>query len=268
MLVGQRGPCGKVRTFCYLPAELGTVPGRVAPTPHIYRMAQPKYAARFENFFENLRLNRDQFADMAAFTLQALEADAKYKAVAADVRAALTEYRTTHAGQLSGEGQAATITLAQALADFNAYVRRVERKFIIPNYEDGSADFTALLPKGRSGLVKSNHAEVLDALVAFLNALDSRTAVFPEALRKEGRETVLLNLTAALKRADGRDSTAETQRLDLHDGRQATCLALFRAYATLLLEFADKPKRVAPFFDLSKAGRQGGGPKVPTPAQQ
>ena len=30
-------------------------------------MAQPKYAARFDNFFANLRLNRDQFADMAAF---------------------------------------------------------------------------------------------------------------------------------------------------------------------------------------------------------
>ena len=75
-------------------------------------MAQPKYAARFENFFANLRLNRDQFADMAAFTLQVLQGGkAKYKAVADPLDVALTDYRTTHAGQLSGEGQA--ITLAQ-----------------------------------------------------------------------------------------------------------------------------------------------------------
>jgi len=227
-------------------------------------MAQPKYAARFENFFLNLRLNRDQFADMAAFTLQALQADAKYKAVATGLNLALTNYRNTHAGQLSGEGAAATITLAQALADFNAYVKRVERKFIIPNYEEGSADVKALLPNGRSGLSKSNHAEVKDAFTAFLNAMDARTAVFPEALRKEGRETVLPNLAAALERADGRDSTAGTQRIDLHDGRQATCLALFRAYATLLLEFAENPKRVAPFFDLSKAlVSKSGGSKLP-----
>ncbi|GAB3848487.1 hypothetical protein GCM10028822_11450 [Hymenobacter terrigena] len=47
-------------------------------------MAQAKYAARFENFFEKLRLNRDQFADMAAFTLQALQqaANGKYSAAA------------------------------------------------------------------------------------------------------------------------------------------------------------------------------------------
>ena len=68
-------------------------------------MAQAKYAARFENFFENLRLNRNQFADMAAFTLQALQGGkAKYKAVADPLDVALTDYRTTHAGQLSGEG--------------------------------------------------------------------------------------------------------------------------------------------------------------------
>lgn len=29
---------------------------------------------------------------------------------------------------------------------------------------------------------------------------------------------------------------------DLHDGREATCLALFRVYATLLLKSAEKPE--------------------------
>ena len=227
-------------------------------------MAQPKYAARFENFFLNLRLNRDQFADMAAFTLQALQADSKYKALATALNAALADYRTTHAGQLSGAGKAATITLAQALADFKAYVKRVERKFIVPTYEDGSADVTALLPHGRSGLSKSGQTEVEDAFVAFLNALDARPSVFPEAVRKEGRETLLPALQGALRRADGRDSTAGTQRIDLHDGREATCLVLFRAYATLLAEFAEKPKRVAPFFDFSNA-EMGGGKKAKLP---
>ena len=59
--------------------------------------------------------------------------------------------------------------------------------------------------------------------------------------------------------------TADTQRLDLHDGREATCLALFRVYATLLLEFAEKPARVAAFFDLSKADT--GVKKKKAPAQ-
>ncbi|GAB3572125.1 hypothetical protein [Hymenobacter daeguensis] len=235
-------------------------------------MAQPKYAARFENFFANLRLNRDQFADMAAFTLQALRAEGKkYEAVAGALDVALTDYRTTHAGQLSGEGQSATITLAQALTDFKAYVKRVERKVIIPTYDAGSPDLKAIFPKGRSGLTKSTQAEVEDAFTAFLDALDARPTDFTSPIRTEGR-AVLAALSAALRRADGLAKTAGTQRIDLHDGREATCLALFRAYATLLVEFADKPGKVAPFFDLSKAGRQGGpktgGPKVPKPLKQ
>ena len=231
-------------------------------------MAQPKYAARFENFFANLRLNRDQFADMAAFTLQALQQDgkAKYKAVADPLDVALTDYRTTHTGQLSGESQGTTITLAQALADFKAYVKKVERKVIIPAYDAGSPDLKAIFPKGRSGLTKSNQTEAEDAFAAFLDALDARPTVFVSPIRTEGR-AVLAALSTALQRADGMAKTTDTQRLDLHDGREATCLALFRVYATLLLDFVEKPGRVAAFFDLSNAGRQGGGPKTPKAAK-
>lgn len=217
-------------------------------------MAQPKYAARFENFFANLRLNRDQFANMAAFTLQALqqEGQTKYKAVADPLDVALTDYRTTHAGQLSGEARGVVVTLAQALADFKAYVKKTERKVINPAFEAGSPDLLAIFPQGRSGLTKSNQTEVEDAFAAFLDALDARPTVFTSPVRTEGR-AVLATLSAALQRADGLAKTAGTQRIDLHDGREATCLALFRAYATLLLEFAEKPGKVAPFFDLSKA---------------
>ena len=228
-------------------------------------MAQPKYAARFENFFLNLRLNRDQFADMAAFTLQALQQDskAKYKAVAAPLEVSLTDYRTTHAGQLSGEARGAVVTLAQALGDFKAYVKKVERKFVIPSYEEGSADVAAIFPHGRGGLAKASQTEVEDAFTAFLNALDDRPGVFPAPLRKEGRETILPNLAEALKRADGQATTTDTQRLDLHDGREASCRALFRAYATLLLEYAEQPKRAAAFFDLSNARISKSGLKTP-----
>ena len=223
------------------------------PNPH-YRMAQPKYAARFENFFLNLRLNRDQFADTAAFTLQALQQGGKapHKAVADALEVALTDYRATHTGQLSGEGQAATSTLAQALADFKAYVKRVERKVVNPAYEVGSPDLVAIFPKGRAGLTKANQAQVEDAFTAFLDALDARPTVFTSPVRTEGR-AVLATLTTALQRADGMTKTAGLQRVDLHDGREATCLALFRVYVTLLLEFADQPKRVAVFFDFHNA---------------
>ena len=229
-------------------------------------MAQPKYAARFENFFANLRLNRDQFADMAAFTLQALQQEAKekYSAVADPLEVALTDYRATHAGQLSGEGQAATITLAQALADFKTYVKKTERKVIIPAYEEDSPDLLAIFPQGRSGLTKSNQAKVEDAFTAFLDALNVRPTVFTSPVRTEGR-AILAALSTALRRADGMIKTAGTQRLDLHDGREATCLALFRVYATLLLNFAEKPGKVAPFFDLSKADTGTKKPKLLKP---
>ena len=229
-------------------------------------MAKPKYDARFVNFFLNLRLNRDQFADMAAFTLQAVRADAKYKTVADPLDASLTLYRTAHIGQLSGEGAATVLTLGQALLDFKAYVKRVERKFIIPNYAEKSADVKALLPHSRSGLVKSSQAAVEDAFTTFLDAMDARLTVFPSPVRTEGRK-VLQNLADALKRADQQAKTTDDQRLDLHDGREATCLDLFRIYGTLLLEFADEPKRAAAFFDLSNAGRKGGGPKTPPAAK-
>lgn len=232
-------------------------------------MAQPKYAARFENFFANLRLNRDQFADMAAFTLQALQ-DApknKYSAVADPLQVALTDYRTTHTGQLSGEARGAVVTLAQALADFKAYVKKTERKVIIPAYEDDSPDLLAIFPKGRAALTKSTQTKVEDAFTAFLDALDARPTVFTSPVRTEGR-AILATLSAALQRADGMAKTAGTQRIDLHDGREATCLALFRVYATLLLEFVDKPKRVAVFFDFSNALiSKSGGPKVPKTAK-
>ena len=225
-------------------------------------MAQPKYASRFTNFFLNLRLNRDQFADMAAFTLTALqEGGAPLKDLAEALDQALSGYRTTHAGQLSGEGQGSTITLAQALVDFKDYVKKVERKFVIPAYNEGSADLKAIFPHQRSGLTKASQTKVEDAFVAFLNALDARPTVFPSPLRKEGRESILPNLAQALKRADAEAKTTDDQRLDLHDGREGTCLVLFRAYATLLVQFADQPKRVAAFFDLSKADMGGGSKK-------
>ncbi|MBF9220912.1 hypothetical protein [Hymenobacter ruricola] len=229
-------------------------------------MAQPKYAARFENFFLNLRLNRDQFADMAAFTLQALEQDDNdaFAAPAKALGKALANYRATHAGQLSGAGQAATITLGQALADFKAYVKRLERKVINPTYDEGSADLKAIFPQGRPALTKAAQTEVEDAFAAFLDALDARPTVFTSPLRTEGRG-LLEVLSEALKRTDGAAKTTDTQRLDLHDGREATCLALFRAYLALLLEYAEQPRRAAAYFDFSNADT-GGGKKAKLPA--
>jgi hypothetical protein len=231
-------------------------------------MAQPKYAARFENFFPNLRLNRADFADMAAFTLQALREDggAAYKAAADALDAALAAYRTTHTGQLSGEGQAATLTLGQATDDFKAYVKKMERKAINPAYEPNTPDLLAIFPKGRAALTKATQTQVEDAFAAFLDALDARPTVFTSPLRTEGRK-VLAALSAALRHADGQAKTAGTQRLDLHDGREATCLALFRVYLTLLLEAAEKPERAAAFFDFSKALVSKSGAKVPKAAK-
>jgi hypothetical protein len=232
-------------------------------------MAQPRYAARFNNFFENLRLNRDQFADTAAFTLQALQqtGGSKYGPVAEELAVALADYRATHASQLSGEGQASTITLAQALEDFKTYVKRMERKVINPTYEVGSPDLLAIFPRGRAALTKTPQTKVEDAFTAFLDALDARPTAFTSPQRTEGRR-VLASLSAALRRADGLAQSTRTQRVDLHDGREATCLALFKVYATLLLEHAAQPERAAVFFDLSNAGRRPSGPKIPKPAKQ
>ena len=232
-------------------------------------MKQPKYAARFLNFFLNLRLNRAEFADMAAFTLVALRANPKYKALADALETELKAYRAIHAGQLSGEGQGATLTLKQALTDLKEYVRMVERKYIIPNYADGSPDYVALLPNGRSALVNSNQSKIEDNLTAFFDAMDARPEVFPQAVRAAGRNlkdpkavTILSNVQATLAVADKAKNDSGNRKIDLHDGRKATCGVLFQAYATLLLEFWDNPKKAAPFFDLSKArvNKSGGQP--------
>lgn len=220
-----------------------------------------KYKSRFANFFLNLRLNRAQFGDMAGFTLQALRQSpdaARYDELIGALDAALTTYAAAHTGQLSGEGQGATITVAQALLDFKSYVKRVERKHVIPNYEDDSADVKAIFPQGRSGLTGSSQALVLDAFGAFLLTLDARPTAFPATIRTEGQQ-VYQHLKAALELADGTKSANSTQRTDLHDGREATARQLFRAYAQLLLNHYEQPQRVAAFFDLSKAFM--GGPK-------
>jgi hypothetical protein len=232
-------------------------------------MPQPKYAARFENFFLNLRLNRAEFADMAEFTLAALHASGKYDALAETLAAELKTYRTVHAGQLSGEGVAATLTAKQALTDFKVYLKMVERKYIIPTYADESPDYLALLPEGRSGLAKTAKNKVEDAFTAFLDAMDARPVVFPEALRQQGRGSkdkpgILGNLHATLTAADKAKSARGTRKIDLHDGRKATCQVLFRIYATLLADFFDNPVKAAPFFDLSRA-ETGGGKKAKLP---
>lgn len=232
-------------------------------------MAQPKYAARFENFFPNLRLNRAEFADMAEFTLSALRANPKYPALADALAAELTKYRTIHAGQLSGEGAAAVITAKQALTDFKAYLKMVERKYIIPTYDEGSADYKALLPNGRNSLAKTAQNKVEDAFVAFLDAMDARPVAFPEAVRRQGRGTqdkpgILSNLHATLTAADKAKNASGTRKIDLHDGRKATCVVLFKVYATLLVDFFDNPAKAAPFFDLSRA-ETGGGKKARLP---
>jgi len=231
-------------------------------------MKQPKYAARFLNFFLSLRLNRAEFADMAGYTLAALQkapAAAGYQPLVDALGAALADYRAVHSGQLSGEAKGATLTLAQALADFKAYVKKVERKIIIPTYDAGSPDVLALLPQGRSGLVGSNQAEVQDAFTAFLAALDARASVFPKPLRDEGRGVVLKNLVNFLGAADQARQAAGTRTVDLHDGRAATCALLYKTYATLLLQFYESPKQAAAFFDLSKAAVSGikAAPKPP-----
>jgi hypothetical protein len=235
-------------------------------------MAQPKYAARFLNFFPNLRLNRAEFAEMAEFTLVALRANPKYAALADALDAELKAYRKIHAGQLSGEGIGATLTVKQAFTDFKEYLKIVERKYIIPNYADGSADYKAVLPNGRSVLAQSTQDEVEDNFVAFLDAMDARPDIFPAAIRAQGRGTqdkpgILFNLKATLGTADKAKQDSGTRKIDLHDGRKATCVLLFKVYATLLLEFFDNPKKAAPFFDLSKAGRTGGGAKPPESIQ-
>lgn len=196
---------------------------------------------------------------MAAFTLSALRehnAGGKYDAYIAALEAALQEYSATRVGQLSGEGVAGTLTAAQALADFKAYVKRVERKHANPAYDAGSPDLLALFPKGRAWLTSRPQDEVADAFEAFLNEVDARPAAFPEAVRQEGR-TVLANLRAALQRADAAAAAAGTARIDLHDGREDTGRQLFRVYAALLLEHFEDPSRAAAFFDVSKAHTGG-----------
>jgi|GEM_PF-2509904 len=237
-------------------------------------MPQPKYAARFENFFPNLRLNRAEFADMAEFTLVALRASGNYEALADALEAELRKYRKTHAGQLSGEGMGTTLTAKQSLTDFKAYLKMVERKYLIPNYADGSPDYVALLPEGRSGLAKTAKNKVEDAFTAFLDAMDARPNVFPAAIRAQGRGTkdepgILGNLHATLTAADKAKNASGARKIDLHDGRKATCVVLFKIYATLLLEFFDNPAKAAPFFDFSQAHVSKAGPQPPkgdTPA--
>ncbi|PJJ59802.1 hypothetical protein [Hymenobacter chitinivorans] len=228
-----------------------------------------KYASRFDNFFLNLRLNRAQFGDMAGFTLQALRQSpdaARYDELSKELELALTAYAAAHTGQLSGEDQGATVTVGQALGDFTAFVKRVERKHVIPNYEENSADVKSIFPKGRSGLTGSSQALVLDAFGAFLLTLAARPNAFPAAVRAEGQQ-VYKALKAALELADGTQAGAATHRTDLHDGREATCRQLFRAYATLLLAHFESPQRVAGYFDLSKAFVGGSkGKKAELPA--
>lgn len=231
-----------------------------------------KYKSRFDNFFLNLRLNRADFGDMAAFTLQALrqspEATTTYASLITDLATNFNAYTSNHAGQLSGEGRGATATVAQALIDFKTYVKRVERKHVIPTYDADSPDLLAIFPKGRAWLTTRSQTEVLPAFTAFLNALDAREAAFPAAVRTEGR-TLHAALDQALLLAAGTTASSDTQRDDLHDGREATCQQLFRAYAALLLTHYEQPQRVAAFFDLSRAftGSKKNKPAtLPTPA--
>lgn len=213
----------------------------------------PKYETRFENFFVNLRLNRAEFGDMAAYTLRALRQanpTNKYQDLIAPLDAALAEYAATHAGQLSGAAKESTLLVSKQMEAFREYVRRVERKHINPSYDAGTPDLLAIFPKGRTALTNSSQTTVLDNFTAFLQALDARDAVFAQAVREEGR-ALHARLSQALQVAAGHAQTLGELSNNLTDGRQALCGILLRVYATLLAEHATAPARVAAFFDFS-----------------
>lgn len=214
-----------------------------------------KYDSRFENFFLNLRLNRAEFGDMAAYTLRALRqasATDKYQSLIAPLEAALTEYTTTRAEQLSGAAQESTLLVNKQMEAFREYVRQVERKYVNPAYDAGSPDLLAIFPKGRSWLGSRPQYEVLDAFEAFLKALDVRPDAFPAEARKDGR-TLHTSLSRALEVAAGYAQAADESSSDLTASRLTLCTVLLRIYATLLAEHVEDPARAAAFFDFSAA---------------
>ncbi|WP_210513635.1 hypothetical protein [Hymenobacter terricola] len=216
------------------------------------------YQNRFTNFFTSARISRPTMKALAAYTLAAEEAAAQptgapdTKALAKELRPLFEKFDGT-----LGTGAAAkatrqdeTIGVGTSYDALRAWPAEAARRFIMPQYAEGSGPYAAFFPEGRTAFSQASRKKIGTRIAAFIAAADTyATQVGPETATEARR---LLAAYNADELAQGKaKKTTQDGSAAIQADQLALAVVLFKHFGTFIAAFAAQPTQAAAYFNLA-----------------
>lgn len=217
------------------------------------------YENRFKNFFTSPRISRPTMKALAAYTLAAEEAPAP-PAGAPDTAKMAKELRPLYEkfdGSL-GTGASAkatrqddTVGVDASFEALRAWPAESARRFIMPQFAEGTGPYTAFFPEGRTAFSQASRKKIGTRMAAFIAAAEKYTTeIGPETAAQA--KTLLAAYTAdELTQGKAKKQTKDGSTA-IGTDQLALAVVLFKHYGTLIAAFPDQPDRAAKYFDLSR----------------
>lgn len=216
------------------------------------------YENRFKNFFLSPRISRPTMKALAAYTLAAEEAPTP-PAGAPDTTKLAKELRPLYEkfDASLGSGATAKATRQDGTVDvdasFNAlkaWPAEAARRFIMPQFAEGTGAYTAFFPEGRTAFSQASRKKIGTRMVAFIAAAEKyadkigpETAAQAKTLLAAYTADELTQGKAKKKTKDGSAAIGTDQR--------ALAVVLFKHFGTFIAAFPEQPEKAAQYFDLS-----------------
>lgn len=221
-------------------------------------MAAP-FKNRFKNFFLSKSISRANMKELAGRHLAALEAPgqpANAPDTAALAAALRPLYEQFNAGLSAGaaalaQRQGDTTTVGAAFEALKSYPAEAARKFILPQFDEKSAEYQAFFPQGRLAFSGASQKSIGTAMRAFIAAARQYSAQIGPTVAARAQELLAAYEAADATQGQAAQNTKEGSQAIQADQR-ALAVQLFASYATLLAAFAATPAQAATYFDFSQ----------------
>lgn len=216
------------------------------------------YENRFKNFFTSPRISRATMKALAAYTLAAEEAPAP-PADAPDTTKLAKELRFLYekfdvslgtGASAKAARQDGTVGVQDSFEALKAWPAEAARRFIMPQFAEGTGAYQAFFPEGRTAFSQSSRKKIGTRMLAFITAAEKYTTqVGPETA---AQATTLLAAYNADELTQGK---AKKQTKDgstaIGADQLALAVVLFKHFGTLIAAFPETPAKAAQYFDLA-----------------
>lgn len=216
------------------------------------------YENRFKNFFLSPRISRPTMKALAAYTLAAEEAPAP-PAGAPDTAKLAQELRPLYekfdaslgtGATAKATRQDGTVEVQDSFEALKAWPAEAARRFIMPQFAEGTGAYTAFFPEGRSAFSQASRQKIGTRMAAFIAAAEKYadkigpdTAAQAKTLLAAYTADELAQGKAKKKTKDGSAAIGADQR--------ALAVVLFKHFGTLIAAFPEQPEKAAQYFDLA-----------------